>query len=642
MPEKKKKVSFSEEDAATLIKRYDATTVFTLLQEVAHYPRAKIDWSELVKKSATGISNVREYQMLWRHLAYRHSLPQNFEDGAQPLDDDSDLECEIEALPPVSVESASEATACVKVMIASRTLSESAPSSSTIEAPLTINVPACNSSLTPIESSQSSNSMQGTSIIFPVTVQRQTLPTVSTTDGIETKGFIGGNMASKRKRKTWSEEEDMQLRAAVQRCGEGNWATMAKGDSFPIKRSATQLAQRWSILRKKDGGPSSGTPSTSTPYTTAEQLATRHSLSLALDMPFIKTSTSVKNQVQIRNARETVASSFVPPQQTSQQALLGSSDSHAKSKLADEKPVLKGNLISNPVVKSAAAASGTRIDPPSNTISQLKVAQVKTTVDIKPVVSSLTKPSIPTNLPSDPKSKHVIPLADKVPLKQDVKPTKELRVSDPSSALKEKIQGNEPPKVTTGSQVDSNLEEVRLDKSQEKSTPLVKVTTGNQVDSNLEKGRLDKSQEKDTPLVKVTTAIQVDSNLEKGKLDKGQEKNTPLVKVTTGCQVGSDLEKGKLEKGQEKSTPLVKISGGKEISKDKATPVVACEERGSVKMGAENSNLDKVNQNLDQDKKINSINESSNDQKVNDKHVNLPVQDEPSQSAKVVKNDGEC
>lgn len=65
--------------------RYDATMVFTLLQEVAHYPRAKIDWSELVKKSATGISNVREYQMLWRHLAYRHSLPQNFEDGAQPL-----------------------------------------------------------------------------------------------------------------------------------------------------------------------------------------------------------------------------------------------------------------------------------------------------------------------------------------------------------------------------------------------------------------------------------------------------------------------------------------------------------------------------------------------------------------------------
>lgn len=78
---------------------------------------------------------------------------------------------------------------------------------------------------------------------FPVTVPRQTLPTISSTDGIETKGNIGGNLASKRKRKQWSEEEDMQLRAAVQRFGEGNWATMAKGDNFPIKRSATQLAQ---------------------------------------------------------------------------------------------------------------------------------------------------------------------------------------------------------------------------------------------------------------------------------------------------------------------------------------------------------------------------------------------------------------
>jgi len=46
--------------------------------------------------------------------------------------------------------------------------------------------------------------------------------------------------------------------------------------------------QRWSILRKKDGTVNSGTISTSTQYTAAEQLATRHSLSLALDMPFKK------------------------------------------------------------------------------------------------------------------------------------------------------------------------------------------------------------------------------------------------------------------------------------------------------------------------------------------------------------------
>jgi len=120
-------------------------------------------------------------------------------------------------------------------------------------------------------------------------------------------------------------------------------------------------------------------------------------------MVAVKPSTSVKNQAQIRNTTEKVSSSLVPPQQPSQQALLGSSDLHAKSKLADEKPVLKGNLISDHVVKSATATLGTRVDPLSNTISQIKVAQVKNATDTKPAVSSLTKPSISTNLPSDPK-----------------------------------------------------------------------------------------------------------------------------------------------------------------------------------------------------------------------------------------------
>jgi len=49
--------------------------------------------------------------------------------------------------------------------------------------------------------------------------------------------------------------------------------------------------QRWSALRKKDGSANPGstvaTVATNTQYT-AEQLATRHSLNLALDMPFKK------------------------------------------------------------------------------------------------------------------------------------------------------------------------------------------------------------------------------------------------------------------------------------------------------------------------------------------------------------------
>jgi len=110
-----------------------------------------------------------------------------------------------------------------------------------------------------------------------------------------------------------------------------------------------------------------------------------------------------------RNTTKKLSSSLVPPQQPSQQALLGFSDLHAKSKLLEEKPVLKGNLISDHVVKSATTTLGTGVDPLSNTISQIKVAQVKNDTDTKPTVSSLTKPSISTNFPSDSKVHSYIP-----------------------------------------------------------------------------------------------------------------------------------------------------------------------------------------------------------------------------------------
>lgn len=49
-------------------------TILKLLQEMAYYAEPKMDWNELVKKTSTGITNAREYQLLWRHLAYRDSL----------------------------------------------------------------------------------------------------------------------------------------------------------------------------------------------------------------------------------------------------------------------------------------------------------------------------------------------------------------------------------------------------------------------------------------------------------------------------------------------------------------------------------------------------------------------------------------
>lgn len=111
---KSKKVPFGEEDAAVLLERflfffssiivcfedsfciysvlifvlcrYDAATILTLLQEISRFSDPKIDWNEMVKNTATGISSARELQMLWRHLAYRHALPENLDEGGpEPL-----------------------------------------------------------------------------------------------------------------------------------------------------------------------------------------------------------------------------------------------------------------------------------------------------------------------------------------------------------------------------------------------------------------------------------------------------------------------------------------------------------------------------------------------------------------------------
>ena len=59
--------------------------MLALLQEVAQVQDVKIDWNNLVKKTSTGISNAREYQMLWRHLAYRQALAERLDDGAEPM-----------------------------------------------------------------------------------------------------------------------------------------------------------------------------------------------------------------------------------------------------------------------------------------------------------------------------------------------------------------------------------------------------------------------------------------------------------------------------------------------------------------------------------------------------------------------------
>jgi len=109
-----------------------------------------------------------------------------------------------------------------------------------IQAPLTINAPTCDSSTI---ANKESSSTQDTDIIFPVTVKRQTLSKSSSTRAVEASGSVSGNTSIKKKREPWSEQEDMQLRDAVQRWGGGNWASMIKKDDFPIKRTTSQLSK---------------------------------------------------------------------------------------------------------------------------------------------------------------------------------------------------------------------------------------------------------------------------------------------------------------------------------------------------------------------------------------------------------------
>ncbi|MBA0550569.1 hypothetical protein Golob_021504 [Gossypium lobatum] len=304
---KQKKGSISEEDISTLLQRYTATTVLALLQEVAQFPGVKLDWNALVKKTSTGISNAREYQMLWRHLAYRDVLLEKLEDGADPLDDDSDLEYELEPCPSVSSETSAEAAACVKVLIASGLPNDSSlANSSMVDAPLTINIPNARSFRVSSENLQPSCSMPGTNITVPVSVQKKILPSVTSVETMEGNGPAGANLPARRKRKPWSEAEDLELIAAVQKCGVGNWANILRGD-FKGDRTASQLAQRWTVIKKRCGN-LNVEGNSAIPQLSEAQLATRSALSLALDMPDKNLTAACTNNPGLK-----IMSSSAPP-----------------------------------------------------------------------------------------------------------------------------------------------------------------------------------------------------------------------------------------------------------------------------------------------------------------------------------------
>lgn len=340
---KQKKCLISEEDISTVLQRYTANTILALLQEVVHYEGAKIDWNEIVKNTSTGISSAREYQILWRHLAYRHQLLEKLEDGAEPLDEESDLESELEAYPSVSHDALTEAAACVKVMIASGLPSDSChPNNAMIEAPLTINVPNGLSFRASSEKPQPA-AVRGMNITVPVSVQKLPLPSMAPAEGVDAVGPTSITFPPRRKRKPWSEEEDIELINAVKKFGEGNWATILRAD-FKGDRTASQLSQRWAIIRKKRGHSNSVANNSSSLLLSEAQEAARHAMNLALDPP---TKSTIANRSCVTPSNN-LHSSTVPPTSASEMSHLSGPKSFAGGTAAN-------NLFTNVVAPSPTA-----------------------------------------------------------------------------------------------------------------------------------------------------------------------------------------------------------------------------------------------------------------------------------------------
>lgn len=392
----------TEDDMSTLLQRYTAFTMLTLLQEVGQVNGSKIDWNDLVKKTATGITSAREYQMVWRHLAYRKVLLDKFDDNAQPMDDDSDLEYELESFPPVSSEASTEAAAWGKVFIASGALRDSNMSNgNTVEASLTIQIPNGQTSGTVAANSLQGISAFGKKLTVPVTVQTQPMPSVSAAEGLDTSGPASANLP-RRRRKAWTGAEDMELITAVQKYGEGNWANILKTD-FKGDRTASQLSQRWATIRKQHvmmvGNGS---------HLSEAQLAARHAVSMAFRdnvraacpiSPNAGTNSGSGPSNSSHFAAADVASAG--PQPKHQQDLVPSKPIIPKIPLP--KPAINPDLM----VKTAAMAASSRVATHSGAAASLqKAALSKKGVHIMPGGTPAVKSSVPGSFNGLPSNVH--------------------------------------------------------------------------------------------------------------------------------------------------------------------------------------------------------------------------------------------
>ncbi|XP_011652579.1 uncharacterized protein LOC101205013 isoform X2 [Cucumis sativus] len=369
--------TISMEDCSPLLERYSVRTILTLLREVAQVSGVRIDWDKLVENTSTGISDAREYQLLWRHLAYRQTLLEDMHSVTDSLefdlqDYDSDLDFEVEPFPSVSSESSNEASACVKVLIANSIPNESdVPNSSAVEAPLTIGISNCQPSTDNLDHHQSTY-LQRMSVTIPLSIQRQPIPMPSATEVIDVNGAT-----SRKRRKPWSKAEDLELIAAVEKCGEGNWANILKGD-FKGDRTASQLSQRWSVIRKRRCNLNIGASTSSTAHK-AQIDAAHRALSFALDLPVNNSKTANSNiNSSIVSSASGSESSIQMQNQSPQISMPSRRINTPKNSL-----MIKSTHDSDSIVRATAVAAGARIVSPSDAASLLKATQTKNAIHIK-------------------------------------------------------------------------------------------------------------------------------------------------------------------------------------------------------------------------------------------------------------------
>ncbi|EMS60843.1 Telomeric repeat-binding factor 1 [Triticum urartu] len=314
-----------------------------LLQEVAqHTERRSINWRALVAKTATGITSAREYQMLWRYIAYGHDFVENVEDGSpQPLGDESDLECEIEPSPKPSNEAAAEASRFAKVslhgsgatqLVADRhswcfdhnqtarmlpgvllqrelnvvilhqmtkttlfcirwktlrilmygpSREQGSSHRANSDVPL-LNTP--NEKIPRVSSDkQLAQSHRLTNGTGPVSNSKQAPHT-----GLSPDSFDGNGPHNKKTKKTkaWTKDEDAELMAGVHKCGEGNWLDILRKYNFDSTRTYGQLSQRWAVISRRQA---TTKPAKAKPVTGGYDMkATQKAFFMALDMPMGK------------------------------------------------------------------------------------------------------------------------------------------------------------------------------------------------------------------------------------------------------------------------------------------------------------------------------------------------------------------